>query len=176
MSLDAHTTHCCARHGCKYNDSDCPVKRGIYPQKGPCEDCRTSADQAVPKLLFGVVVKQAGRGCDHSIDCGTRFEPLKATTLADALVEAREYVQGKKDPSYACGFAETKLEADYNHNGRPVRNLKGAALVVLQEELPIETWYLEVQAERDRIKATSEKAEAEAELQRLAAMLGKRVV
>jgi hypothetical protein len=34
-----HQGHCCERHGCKYGDTDCPVKLGTYPQAYPCEYC-----------------------------------------------------------------------------------------------------------------------------------------
>lgn len=34
-----HETHCCAKHGCKYGDEDCPVVIGFIKQKYDCEDC-----------------------------------------------------------------------------------------------------------------------------------------
>jgi hypothetical protein len=34
-----HTTHCCAFHGCKYGDADCPVIKGIQIQERLCEEC-----------------------------------------------------------------------------------------------------------------------------------------
>ena len=36
-----HTTHCCAKHGCKYGDTDCPVVMGIVAgiEGESCEDC-----------------------------------------------------------------------------------------------------------------------------------------
>ena len=35
-----HQTHCCAIHGCKYGDHDCPVVSGKIIQTYACEDCR----------------------------------------------------------------------------------------------------------------------------------------
>ena len=35
----AHRTHCCAKHGCKYGEPDCPVKLGEIIQDHPCQDC-----------------------------------------------------------------------------------------------------------------------------------------
>ena len=35
-----HITHCCSKHGCKYNDKDCPVVLGIVEQKYECIDCK----------------------------------------------------------------------------------------------------------------------------------------
>lgn len=34
-----HITHCCALHGCKYGDEDCPVATGKVGQEYSCEDC-----------------------------------------------------------------------------------------------------------------------------------------
>ena len=35
-----HATHCCAIHGCKYCDDDCPVVLGQVKQEIDCEDCQ----------------------------------------------------------------------------------------------------------------------------------------
>ena len=37
--IGIHRTHCCALHGCKYGNSDCPVKYLSVVQEGPCEEC-----------------------------------------------------------------------------------------------------------------------------------------
>jgi hypothetical protein len=34
-----HRTHCCALHGCKYADDDCPVANWEIAQDYPCETC-----------------------------------------------------------------------------------------------------------------------------------------
>lgn len=34
-----HVTHCCATHGCKYGDADCPVVTGRLKQAAPCDLC-----------------------------------------------------------------------------------------------------------------------------------------
>lgn len=34
-----HEEHCCAKHGCKYGDKNCPVVIGLTKQHYPCEDC-----------------------------------------------------------------------------------------------------------------------------------------
>ena len=36
---DAHDTHCCLEHGCKYGDEGCPVAKGVRKQHYPCERC-----------------------------------------------------------------------------------------------------------------------------------------
>ncbi len=34
-----HAAHCCADHGCKYGDKNCPVVKGKVNQKYDCEIC-----------------------------------------------------------------------------------------------------------------------------------------
>lgn len=36
---DVHTGHCCALHGCKYGNDQCPVELGTKIQQYPCEVC-----------------------------------------------------------------------------------------------------------------------------------------
>lgn len=36
---DAHTEHCCSKHGCKYGQEDCTVATGQKEQSHPCEYC-----------------------------------------------------------------------------------------------------------------------------------------
>lgn len=39
-----HRSHCCAKHGCKYSSSACPVKSGELVQEYPCEQCDYEAE------------------------------------------------------------------------------------------------------------------------------------
>jgi hypothetical protein len=41
-NLNAHSTHCCTDHGCKYSDPDCPIEHGDERQLFPCESCTVS--------------------------------------------------------------------------------------------------------------------------------------
>lgn len=41
MTAAVHQTHCCAIHGCKYGDDDCPVESFDLTQSYPCEECDT---------------------------------------------------------------------------------------------------------------------------------------
>ena len=34
-----HAAHCCADHGCKYGDENCPVVLGTTEQRFPCIVC-----------------------------------------------------------------------------------------------------------------------------------------
>ena len=36
---NAHITHCCSMHGCKYGNKECPVEFGDVKQKYACEVC-----------------------------------------------------------------------------------------------------------------------------------------
>ena len=40
-----HETHCCADHGCKYGDKDCPVALGEIKQAYECEYCGDEKEQ-----------------------------------------------------------------------------------------------------------------------------------
>ncbi len=40
ITTDVHTSHCCTRHGCKYDeDKTCTVVAGFRSQEFPCEGC-----------------------------------------------------------------------------------------------------------------------------------------
>jgi hypothetical protein len=39
MNTRVHQSHCCAKHGCKYGDEDCPVVNGDVKQFYYCEEC-----------------------------------------------------------------------------------------------------------------------------------------
>lgn len=39
MNIGVHITHCCIKHGCKYNDPGCPIVLGLVKQEYQCEDC-----------------------------------------------------------------------------------------------------------------------------------------
>jgi deoxyribose-phosphate aldolase len=41
--IGTHIKHCCAEHGCKYNDKDCPVVLGLFKQAYPCDECDMSS-------------------------------------------------------------------------------------------------------------------------------------
>lgn len=38
---DIHATHCCVRHGCKYNEDDCPVVNDKIKQTYNCPKCNS---------------------------------------------------------------------------------------------------------------------------------------
>lgn len=60
-----HQEHCCASHGCKYGEDDCPVYTGELRQSYPCEQCDEELidkffEREFPSALFRVRVKD---GC-----------------------------------------------------------------------------------------------------------------
>jgi len=44
-----HVNHCCAKHGCKYGDTNCPVVLCQVKQKFPCEECEYDDNRRVNK-------------------------------------------------------------------------------------------------------------------------------
>lgn len=62
MNIGVHETHCCARHGCKYGDDDCPVANRTVLQAYACEDCgelpapRTRHELKLDPVQFAAVV------------------------------------------------------------------------------------------------------------------------
>ena len=45
-----HPTHCCAEHGCKYGNDECPVVGGDAAQVYPCEECDESEEATQPRI------------------------------------------------------------------------------------------------------------------------------
>jgi hypothetical protein len=43
INIGVHTRHCCARHGCKYDNPKCPVVLGTRKAEHPCEYCLEEA-------------------------------------------------------------------------------------------------------------------------------------
>lgn len=59
---DVHTEHCCAEHGCKYGDPDCPVVNDIKLQSYPCERCDEDArdDEKQGEAIYRAVYQHQG--------------------------------------------------------------------------------------------------------------------
>lgn len=45
-----HIRHCCAVHGCKYGNEECPVESGEVKQDYACEYCADEGIQTVEEL------------------------------------------------------------------------------------------------------------------------------
>jgi len=50
-----HRTHCCVKHGCKYNDKDCPVVSGEIKQDYLCQDCGYEGINSFDVLLNSLI-------------------------------------------------------------------------------------------------------------------------
>lgn len=59
MNIGTHQTHCCVIHGCKYNDDNCPIERGIIRQEYLCEDCCDNwlPDKEIIKVKWKLIDK-----------------------------------------------------------------------------------------------------------------------
>lgn len=51
QNVDVHRTHCCERHGCKYNKL-CPVVDGVIDAAIPCEQCEDSKVDPIMEELY----------------------------------------------------------------------------------------------------------------------------
>jgi len=51
-----HRTHCCIKHGCKYNDKDCPVISGEIKQDYLCESCGYDGFKSIEELLNDIKI------------------------------------------------------------------------------------------------------------------------
>lgn len=59
--VKTHETHCCAIHGCKYNEEDCPVVSKEIKQQYLCPDCHETfndMDDVVEILLVQNKIKE----------------------------------------------------------------------------------------------------------------------
>ena len=54
QELEAHISHCCIIHGCKYGDERCPVVKRIFKQDYLCEECNYDGIEDL-KMLENVV-------------------------------------------------------------------------------------------------------------------------
>lgn len=86
-NVGVHQSHCCVKHGCKYDDENCPVVTGKVQQKYLCESCSDEGVKSVEQLLgvmAGVVPV-----CP---DCGS---PVKHEGGADFGIEVMDHGEGK---------------------------------------------------------------------------------
>ncbi len=58
--VGAHASHCCAVHGCKYGDRDCPVADGRIPQDHACEICSLTDEQTFESLRYATTEQLRG--------------------------------------------------------------------------------------------------------------------
>lgn len=59
-----HEGHCCALHGCKYGDEDCPVVSGETQQEYLCESCEDNGIRSIDEVQERARHIEDG-GCDR---------------------------------------------------------------------------------------------------------------
>jgi hypothetical protein len=101
---------------------------------------------------FVALLKQAGDGCDYTIECGTKVVALDATTAEEAVIAGREMLREYRD--------ERQLES------MQILALAGSFAA------PVDTWYKEFKAEADDAVAAKQRMTDYAELMRLHERLG----
>ncbi len=95
-------------------------------------------------MKYGLVFKQQGDGCDHTIACGTRFEMFDAANDDEAWELARKRMH--KDDGSWLRDGETIIES--------------LTLVRVAVELPVAQWRVDFQAaELQRLRQDSEAIE-----------------
>lgn len=97
---------------------------------------------------YMVILVQDGEGCDYTIGCGVKVEPLKARTVEDARAEAQRTIMSD-------GYLERE-DAVYK-----------AVLVTDHEDLPVESWKAGMKAIREAEEAEEQRAKELSELERL---------
>ena len=115
--------------------------------------------------MFIAYVKQAGYGCDYTIDCGNTLWKLNADSKEEAVEELKKKIIGELDTQHGAYYEgfwdELKLMsvelfevADY-------------------EDLDVGLWYKEAEAKAKSIKDSLRKSKEKAEYERLKAKFEK---
>jgi succinate dehydrogenase/fumarate reductase-like Fe-S protein len=112
----------------------------------------TSKAPAAAKPNYIAVLYQAGEGCDHTIACGTKMVPLKATTSQEAVAESK------------------RLLAEYCDE----RSLRAMHIFEVTRSLvvPVDQLYQELEEEAAAEVAAQEEAAARAQFEKLQARFG----
>jgi len=50
-----HTAHCCVKHGCKYEDENCPVINRKVRQQYTCEWCNDDGIKTIEELYDSMI-------------------------------------------------------------------------------------------------------------------------
>ena len=93
-----HRTHCCIKHGCKYNDKDCPVVSGEIKQDYLCQDCRIDNINSMDDLL------------DSLIDYKQRIEALENEKLHYNELQRSVWTEAYEEWERHIKISEVKIE------------------------------------------------------------------
>jgi hypothetical protein len=121
-----------------------------------------------PTTKFWLLLVQEGEGCDYTVGCGMRAQPLKAQTIEEARVEAREFFHGPPGDDY-----EEAWENAHYIDPKSESALARAVLITGSEFLPLDTWRRDYMADCAKREAEEQRMRDEAEFERLKRRLGK---
>lgn len=86
-NVRVHVTHCCAAHGCKYGDADCPVALLEVAQEGPCLFCEPEEP--------GEVVEFAVMNYDYVANDGSWF--VRTSWTPSIVVAVQQFLRARSD-------------------------------------------------------------------------------
>ena len=109
-----------------------------------------------PNTRYWMLLVEEGEGCGHTIGCGLRAHPLRATTRDEAEKEARD----EADDYFGC-LSEN-----------PSHEISRVVLITACEFLPLAQWRADKTNERTQERAREQEARDLAELKRLQRKLG----
>lgn len=110
--------------------------------------------------MFIALLTQTHEGCDYSIACGKTWIQLKATNLADAILELKFEIIGNPDSDYVNGYSGNFFDEN---------ELKEVILLDVKEskKVPIGDWYKEVKDAAKEIERKKQESAERAEYKRL---------
>lgn len=123
-------------------------------------------------MKFGMVAIQEGRGCDYSIECGTRFRTFEAKDMADAIRIVTEY-----DPNeYPSGLTSEQEEACIKYFCSGEHELKKCIVFPIDNATDVTEAYFDFQIklqDKEEVARKKQKEDAEkAEFERLQKKFG----
>jgi hypothetical protein len=96
---DVHTSHCCKKHGCKYDSEYCTITRGVAKQEYPCEWCALADEEMQERgevWQYGIVSADYGPENDFDSYDGYGISVLapdkKKPRLREGVVVVRRRV------------------------------------------------------------------------------------
>jgi len=87
-----HRTHCCVKHGCKYNDKDCPVVSGEIKQDYLCESCGYDGINSIDDLL-DLLINYKQRIIEALENEKLHYDELQRNVWAEAYEEWERHVK-----------------------------------------------------------------------------------
>jgi hypothetical protein len=99
MNIGVHTSHCCAKHGCKYGNAECPVVLGTHQQEFPCEDCEQEAEQLKEQAYHLANNREAFLELLDAMNLAGEIE----VSVHDAVIAALTVLRPNAEPTMLTG-------------------------------------------------------------------------